>query len=882
MTLDRIWLLAFLALIPLSVWMTHASRARLSRRRTAIAAILRALAIAALVVALAGPGGGAGPPVTIFAVDTSASVPLADQTLAMQQVEDFARAFSADTPVGVVQFAGRAAVLASPDRLDEAPALVASVPADATDLGQGLSAALALVPPDRDGRVVLISDGNRTAGNLDAAINAAVARGITVSPMPVASQAGTDLAIDGLDVPAAMRRGAAAQAQITIVSGRLTTARLRLWSAGTLLSDAQLEIRPGRQTFVTDLTGLPEGFHRLRAELLEDADVRRANNVAEAAIWVQPAGSILLVDDSIASPAGGVLAASGLDVTSVRPADVDASALTQFDAVVMANTAAKSLSPGLMTSLLDYVRDGYGLVVTGGPQSFAAGGYEGTALDDVLPVWSNPTEARPDPRLAVVLLIDRSSSMSRETADGQVKMDLAIEAAVEAVELLGEGDIVGVIAFDQSSQWIVPPRAMESIADLSGVVDAIRRIQLGNLTDLYGAMFAARSRLERVDASVKHVILLTDGKVHRGDFPALTRSMRRRDITISSIAIGEDADKELLSEVARLGNGRYYFAPTAGDLPRVLTQETRLAGEFAIVEREFQPRLQTPSPVFAGALQGQALPNLAGYVRTRAKPTAEVVLASDSNDPILAQWQFGRGRAAAWTSDLGGDWAAEWSQWEMHAAYLRQLVDWVMASPDGALTQGLYPAVEASAERTTVTIDSLEPDGRFRNGLDTSVRLISPGHQILDFTAAQSAPGRYTLGIASPAPGVYEVQIEQRQDGALVASSQTSLVVPARAEFRSIEPDIATLRRIAAATGGALIETPSELARTALRASPGGPPVGWPLLLTVGLLCAVADIGVRRIRGTPREVWDQLRERVESLRSLPRSLRRPWLRRQRS
>ena len=143
MTLDRIWLLAFLALIPLSVWMTHASRARLSRRRTAIAAILRALAIAAIVVALAGPGRGAGPPVTIFAVDTSASVPLADQTLAMQQVEDFARAFSADTPVGVVQFAGRAAVLASPARLDEAPALAASVPADATDLGQGLSAALA-------------------------------------------------------------------------------------------------------------------------------------------------------------------------------------------------------------------------------------------------------------------------------------------------------------------------------------------------------------------------------------------------------------------------------------------------------------------------------------------------------------------------------------------------------------------------------------------------------------------------------------------------------------------------------------------------------------------------------------------------------------------
>ena len=124
-----------------------------------------------------------------------------------------------------------------------------------------------------------------------------------------------------------------------------------------------------------------------------------------------------------------------------------------------------------------------------------------------------------------------------------------------------------------------------------------------------------------------------------------------------------------------------------------------------------------------------------------------------------------------------------------------QLVDWVMRAPDGALAQGLYPAVEASAERTTVTIDSLDPDGRFRNGLDTSVRLISLDGRALEFTAGQSAPGRYTLSIASPPPGVYEVQIEQRQAGVLEASSQASLVVPARAEFRSIEPDIATLRR---------------------------------------------------------------------------------------
>ena len=881
MNLDNAWLLLLLVLIPLSVWMTFRSRARLSRRRTAMATTVRSLAIAAIVLALAGLDSGTGPPVTVFAIDTSDSVLLSDQMLAMQQIEAFAQSFSTDIPVGVVQFAGRAAILALPDRLETAPALSDSIPTSATDLAQGLVAALALVPPDREGNVVLITDGNDTTGDLDAALNVAIARGITVSPMPVASEAGTDVAIEALDVPAAVRSGSAVQARITVASWRLTTARLRLWDGATLLSDSQVELRSGRQTFVTDLADLSEGFHRLRAELLEDADARRSNNVAEAAVHVQPAGSVLIVGSSLTVSAANALTAVGMDVTRSRPEAVDPAALTDFDAVVLANSAADSLSEELMTALLDYVRDGHGLVVVGGSESFAAGGYEGTPLDDVLPVWSNPTEARPDPRLALVLVIDKSSSMSRETPDGQVKMELAIESAVEAVELLEEGDIIGVIAFDQNSQWVVPPRAMESVGDLSSVIESIRRIQLGDLTDLYRAMFSARSRLEQVDASIKHVILLTDGRSRFGDFPALTRSMRRRDITISTIAIGDDADTELLEDVARLGNGRYYFAPTAGDLPRVLTQETRLAGEFAIVEREFQPRLQIPSPIFAGTLQGLTLPNLDGYVRTRAKPTAEVVLASDSNDPILAQWQFGRGRAVAWTSDLGTRWASKWRQWDAFDAYMHQLVDWVMPAPDGTLAHGLFTEMDVTAERTELTIDSLDADGQFRNGLQTSVRLIPPDGPALDFTATQTAPGRYVLNAASPPPGVYEVEIEQRDGGTLVTSGRTSLVVPARREFRNIEPDIATLRRIAAATGGTLIESEADLARTAIRAPAAGLSLGWPLFLTVGLLLAVADIGIRRVRGTPREIGAQLRERIESTRAALRSVRRlrlPWQR----
>ena len=351
------------------------------------------------------------------------------------------------------------------------------------------------------------------------------------------------------------------------------------------------------------------------------------------------------------------LRAADFEVRDVAPNALGGVDLRQFEAVVVSNVPAEAFEPDALESLRAHVAGGRGLVVLGGPDSFAAGDYQGTAMDEALPVWSDPTEETPEPRLALVLVIDRSSSMAEGASEGAAKIDMAIEAAVDAVDLLEEGDILGVMTFDIDSQWVVPPRELTSAADVGAAINRIRGIQMGTSTDLARAMFFARSRLDQVSASVKHVVLLTDGRAHYGDFDGLTRSLRRRDITVSAIAIGQQSDQELLERIARVGNGRYYYVPDPRSIPRVLTQETLTAGEFAVVEREFQPRMDAPSPVFTGSLAGQELPDLRGYVRTRAKPTAEVVLTSDNNDPILAQWQYGRGRAIAWTSDAGTDWA---------------------------------------------------------------------------------------------------------------------------------------------------------------------------------------------------------------------------------
>ena len=874
MVLERPWLLVLLAALPAAIWLTSVSVTRLSRIRLGLSTMLRLVGLTAMVLALAGFAIGRDiRPGTVFVVDTSDSVLLAERGNAHAIVDAFVQAFGADTLVGAVQFGASAAVLAAPQRLDEAPSLRSDIPGHDSNYEAGILTALGLLNPDAGGQLVLISDGAGAGSGLESAVQTAAARGVPISVVPAAATRGADLVVQAVEVPNIVHSGVAVQARVRIASQRRTTARLRLWDGDRLISDGPIVVATGTRTYGVELAGLAAGFHRLRAELLEDADPRLANNVAEAFIRVAAPGRVLTIGET--SQVRAALRAADFNVREVAPNALGSVDLTQFEAVVVSNVPAEAFEPDALEALRAHVAGGRGLVVLGGPDSFAAGGYQGTAMDEALPVWSDPTEETPEPRLALVLVIDRSSSMAEGASEGAAKIDMAIEAAVDAVDLLEEGDILGVMTFDIDSQWVVPPRELTSAAEVSAAIDRIRGIQIGTSTDLARAMFFARSRLNQVSASVKHVVLLTDGRAHYGDFDGLTRSLRRRDITVSSIAVGTQSDQELLERIARIGNGRYYYVPDPRSIPRVLTQETLTAGEFAVVEREFQPRMDAPSPVFTGALAGQELPDLRGYVRTRAKPTAEVVLSSDNNDPVLAQWQYGRGRAIAWTSDAGSDWAEVWLGWDGFAPFLRQSVQWV--SPlSGGLGDG--PRIEASYADgvAVIEVDAVDAAGQFLNGLETNVALVGPDGTARTMLVEQVGPGRYQGNLDGLAPGVYEVRVTQRDDTGTERAASAGIVVPVGAEVGHIAPNHRALQRAAALTGGVTIESSGDLASLALRGN-GGTQLGWAQLLTITLLAFVADIAVRRVIGRPQEIRDRFGERVRSLRAAPGALRRlPW------
>lgn len=387
--------------------------------------------------------------------------------------------------------------------------------------------------------------------------------------------------------------------------------------------------------------------------------------------------------------------------------------LKPFDAVVLVNVPAASLSPRQMEVLKDYVGQGGGLVATGGDQAFTPGGYRDTALEAVLPVRSESLRKPTRPSLAMVFVVDRSLSMEEGGA-----IELAREAMRRAVELLQPEDQLGVLAFDEHSRWVSP---IDRVGDRAKVLERIATITAEGRTDMAPALEKALLALHEAFAGQKHILVLTDGISHPADFEALADRIARAGITISTVALGAEASRPLLEDMARIGKGRFYLCANAEAVPRVFAMETASASKLGIREEPFFPRRagaskgkEPPSSsrprsfVLDGIDLGQA-PSLLGYTETVPKAGAEVVLTSGSGDPLLAWIRHGEGVSVAFTSDAEGRWSAAWLAWPDFGRFWTQVVRGTLR-PEPSSSSGLEQGKGARAGSEPAASPRAYPD----------------------------------------------------------------------------------------------------------------------------------------------------------------------------
>ncbi|MEW6423698.1 MAG: VWA domain-containing protein [Bacillota bacterium] len=797
----------------------------------------------------------------VFALDASASV-----GAAKGQGEDWIRAALAKKPpdglAGVISFGERALVEEPPE---QAPSFVRTGTepgGGASRIGEALNLAQALLPAEARKRVVLLSDGRDTQGEAVTAARQLHAQGVRVDVVKLGEKAGPDLRLESVKLPPRARVGETFSLEVVAFAGSEGAGTLFLERDGKLLAAAPVNFQAGENRYSVPVEAGSGGLHSYRAYLVAgdgQKDAFAANNEAGAAQEVTGPPRVLVVASRPAEAEALVrsLKATGeIEIDLVDPGQVPRGlpAWARYQAVFLVDVPAYSLGEKAMAEIEAYVRDGGGgLVMTGGPDSFGPGGYTGTPVERALPVKMDISGRGELPSLGLVLVIDKSGSMA-EYAGGADKINLAKEAAARSVTVLTDRDQVGVIAFDTLPWWVVP---LGPAQDKESIRKEIGRIYADGGTEIYPSLAAAYAALKQAPTQVKHIILLTDGiSASGGPYQKLLEEMRGAGITLTCVAVGEGADTGMLRALAELGRGRYYATAEAGSIPSIFTKETVMATRSFAVNERFVPGVAAPSVLLQGIRKAPALD---GYVAASPKDRAEVALVSHRGDPVLAAWQYGLGRAVAWTPDAAGRWSAAWAAGQLFPRLWGNVLSWILPAVNTGSVQ-VATTVEESGDVRIVVDDP----AHWQQVGNYSLRITGPAGETKDVALTPAGPGRYTARITAPGTGASLISVMSSGDAGQVLIGRSALVIPYPAEYKETGADLARLEEIARAGGGEVLVYPEQAFAPNLRPVRASRDLTGLLLILAGL-CWLLDVAGRRLsfgteeREALKRSWAQVR-----------------------
>ncbi|MGC9039622.1 MAG: VWA domain-containing protein, partial [Roseiflexus sp.] len=836
--------LTLLALIPALWALTLLAPRRLAPWRFWSSLVLRSIILLALTLALAGTQ--IVLPVreltTVFLVDVSDSMTPTQRERALQYVNDALAAMPPGDRAAVVVFGDNALVERAPGPIGPLSRLTSVPITTRTNLQEAVQLGLALFPAETQKRLVLISDGGENAGRVADAAQLAAIRKVPIDVVYMPGERGPDVIVAGLSAPAVVREGQDLTLQANITSNYATSGRLQTFVDGQLISEQELSIPEGASTIDIRVPSGETGFRRIEVRLDADGDTEPQNNRGAAFTEVLGPPRLLLIASDVARAVNLRDALRAAEVrVDVLPPDQAPATLDQLGAyagVIIVDTPARDMPRTLMEALPVYVRElGRGLAMVGGIDSFGAGGYRRTPLEPMLPVLLDPLDTKQQPDLALVMVIDRSGSMSELVGGSRRnRLDLAKEAVYQASLGLTPIDQVGLVVFDDAANWVLPLQRLPSVVEIER---ALGSFGIGGGTNIRPGIEQAAQALASADAKVKHVILLTDG-IAESNYSDLIAQMRAAGVTISTVAIGEDANPNLV-DVANAGGGRSYRVTMIEDVPRIFLQETIIAAGRDIVEERIEPQAGLPSPIIR-SLGG--LPPLYGYNGVEVREAARTFLFTPDGKPLLAQWQYGLGRVVAWTSDTQGRWARDWIAWDQFPRFAGGMTDLLLPPRESGT---LELRATAAGPRALLELTAQDEQGRPLNNLVIAGRAVDPQNQGTAVQFQQIGPGQYRAVVDTSSPGVYLAQVAVSDaEGRQIGVAVTGIVVSYSLEYSAQRENLPLLSEVAGISSGRINPPPDAVFASPNQNVGSVREIGLPLLW-LALLLWPLDIAARRV-----------------------------------
>ncbi|MBT5382829.1 MAG: hypothetical protein HOL13_08320 [Phycisphaerae bacterium] len=872
------WLMVLVLLAPV-VWRSRGARVSLGPVRGVVVPVLRCVLIIALVLALAEPVIlRSNDDLTVAVVlDRSRSIMPTELDAAVDWVQQATVGRGESDRLAVVHAARDASVVMMPDANGQIGIEVVQGRTDASDLAGGVEYAKGLLPDAGAHRILLVSDGNQTAGSLLEAASRAADAGIPIDVLPIRYERDGEVMLERLIAPSDIRPGDAVDLRVVLRSQDAARGQLTLFRNGVRVPMGQgntLDVRLEPGLTVVPLRAPASGGAMERYEVTFEPDVstkdaRATNNSASAVSLNAGQGLVLLVSDdglglerlaALLRRRGMSVEAGGVDRITGGP-----TALAAWDAIVLVNLPRWSLPDHVDAELATWVQDGGGgLLMTGGPTAFGAGGWIGSRIAEILPVGLDPPAERQVRRGALAIIL-HSCEMPRGNYWGR-------KVAESAIEALSSLDYVGIVEFENragGTEWAYP---MQVAGDKRGALRAAASLKYGDMPTFASAMRLALNGLDGVEAGQKHVVIISDGDPAPPSAELLDQYVAAK-ISVSTVMVGGHGtpmDRRRMNVIATATGGRFYDVQNPKQLPGIFIQEAQVVSRSLIQEGAFEAVWSGPGggPLPAIAMDSiGALPSIRGYVLTEPRGglarVSMVVPTEQADDPLFAWSHQGLGRVAAFTSDLGNRWTGLWAGWEGEVSLWEHTISWLMRpADDGLLSMTLR---EGEDGEVVVDVEALDEDAGFLNFLQTQAVVMGPGGVSEPLSLKQSGPGRYRgqfsmadAGENAPVSGggwVVGVRyrgVHPESGEAVQGWVQDAVIQNWPDEDRAVRSNDSLLAQVAERSGGRVLSMDEDptlvriFERTGLKPIAGQRTV-WGALAILAAIVLLIDVAVRRI-----------------------------------
>ena len=703
---------------------------------------------------------------TILLVDLSASTEDSHEAI-YAYIEEFAASAGDNNAIGVVTYAEDAIYVSelSENGVEVQNAVLQNeyVPvAGATNMEEALYFAEELLEDGENQRIIILSDGLQTDGDALAAAKVLEERGVLIDAVCIPTRAvGFEMQVNSLSHPEKLSVGETVTLTAVVQSNQNGAAQVQFTDNGEIISRRIETLKEGLNELTQEYTPRSYGVHEISVRVVPNQDDIPENNSVYSYLEVGGKGTLLLVDGTGREAESlNNLLSRDYSITVITPEEAAGymNQLAAYHGVILMNVSNDDLPEGFDKALETYVKKyGGGLLTSGGGNTYAYGSMTDTTFEKMLPV---SLEKEEDETTAMIIMVDTSSSMTG------LNHRMAIAGTVQCIETLEETDYVGVLSFDKTVNVIYDLSSMEYEDD---IITAVEQIELERGTYMTDAFQEAFEQLKDFEAENKYVMILSDGEPQDSGYIRVVKQMAANGIKVSAIAMGRDADRRTMQNIATTGGGNYYYASDVNELPDIMVDEVistvdnyRQTGSFPIAVASYSTLLSS--------VDADALPNLSGYMITFPKKEAVQYLTVDSGKPLYVQWEYGSGKVGSFTADLRGNDSERLFKSRDGRQLIENLVSSVLRA-DGAVTAlGIETtvanntaSVEISASlkgQEKLQVTALMPDGTeqiietvlttqgtYQGELDvsqTGVYTITVTHldftgKLLDFTQAHLA-----------------------------------------------------------------------------------------------------------------------------------------------